>query len=76
MARFFPELKDEVRRYDSAFEQSGRENAMVDVADLIYELSLLDSSSERIRRIRRERSVSEEPLMGDFLDELELLLEE
>lgn len=76
MSRFFPELKDEVRRYESAFEESGRENAMVDVADLIYELSLLDSSSERVRRIRRERSVSEEPLMRDFLDELELLLEE
>ncbi len=76
MSRFFPELKDEVRRYESAFEESGRENAMVDVADLIYELSLLDSSNDRIRRIRRERSVSEEPLMRDFLDELELLLEE
>lgn len=73
---FFPGLLDEIRRYESAFERSGRENAMVDMADLMYELSTLDSADARISEIQQRRSETEQPLMRDFLDELTLLLEE
>jgi chromosome segregation ATPase len=73
--QYFPDLEDEVGRYESAYEESGRENAMVEVADFIYELSLLDSTADRLRRIRRERLTTDEQLMRDFLDELQLLLE-
>lgn len=75
LEQYFPDLKEEVGRYESAYEESGRENAMVEVADLIYELSLLESPADRLRRIRSERIRSDQQLMRDFLDELELLLE-
>lgn len=73
--QYFPDLREEVGRYESVYEESGRENAMVEVADLIYELSLLESTADRLRRIRRERVATDQQLMRDFLDELELLLE-
>lgn len=73
---FFPELLEEVRRYETAYERSGRENAMVEVADLIYELSLLPEAADRLERIRSERAAAEQPIMRDFLDELELLLDQ
>ena len=75
LEQYFPDLKEEVGRYESAYEESGRENAMVEVADLIYELSLLESPEDRLRRIRSERIRSDQQLMRDFLDELEILLE-
>lgn len=75
LEQYFPDLRDEVGRYESAYEESGRENAMVEVADLIYELSLLESTEDRLRRIRSERRVTDQQLMRDFLDELQLLLE-
>ncbi|MFW6329889.1 MAG: hypothetical protein ACOC28_07295, partial [Alkalispirochaetaceae bacterium] len=76
VARFFPDLLDEVRRYEEAYQRSGRENAMVEMADLVYELSLLGDSTERLARIRSERATADQELLRDFLDELELLLAE
>lgn len=73
---FFPGLLQEVRKYESVYQESGRENAMVDVADAIFEVSTEDGNGARLSRVRELRTASDNQLMRDFLSELELLLSE
>lgn len=47
MGELFPDLSGELGRFDQVFVSSGRENALLDVADLITELSLSESGAER-----------------------------
>lgn len=47
MREWFPGMADEVSRFDDAFLASGRENAFLDVADLLSEISFTESAAER-----------------------------
>jgi hypothetical protein len=71
--RLFPEMSGEIERYDQAYIASGRENALLDAADLLVEVSLSDTAAERIRLVRQARSGAA-PAYLDFLEELEGLL--
>lgn len=76
MLGFFPDLLEEIRRFEAIYERSGRENAMIDVADAVFEISSANGNSARLAQVRELRSRNDSPLMRDFLDELELLLEQ
>lgn len=56
MGELFPDLADEVGRFDQVFVTSGRENAFLDVADLITELSVAESAGERERLLTAARA--------------------
>ena len=49
MDRLFPGLAQEVGRFDQAYLSSGRENALIDAADLLSDLSAARSTEERER---------------------------
>lgn len=72
--RLFPDMSDEIERYDQAYIASGRENALLDAADLLVEVSLSGTTDERIRLVRQARSGAA-PAYLDFLNELEGLLD-
>jgi DNA repair exonuclease SbcCD ATPase subunit len=84
MRRHFPDLSAEIERFDNAFLASGRENALLDVADLLTELSLAGSDGERRRLINNARGqlagssaaggAQSEAAASEFLTELEALL--
>lgn len=74
MARYFPALSDEIERFDSAFIASGRENALLDAADLLLDISFADSTSERVSLIRSARSGAS-TAYREFLNELEAVIE-
>lgn len=75
MRRLFPEMSREIERFDAAFVSSGRENALLDAADLIMDVSVADNWTERFALIRQARSGAD-PAYLDFLTELEELLRE
>lgn len=55
VGELFPELAGELGRFDQVFVTSGRENALLDVADLITELSLSESEGERTELLSTAR---------------------
>lgn len=73
MRRFFPGLAQEIDRFDAAFLASGRENALLDTADLLVELSFSDSTDERQAILRAARRGAD-PALTELLTELEELL--
>ncbi|TVR70731.1 MAG: hypothetical protein EA427_05370 [Spirochaetaceae bacterium] len=73
MADYFPRMSDEIELFDSAFIASGRENALLDAADLLLDLSFAESTSERLALIRSARSGAE-PAFQEFLSELESVI--
>ncbi len=71
-----PEFDSRIQRYFDAFEESGRERALMQSADLLFELALLGSTAERRVRVEQElESSSDGSVMSEFLQELALLLD-
>ena len=73
MRRFFPGMASEVERFDAAFLASGRENALLDAADLLTEISFAETATERLSLIRSARRGAD-PALVELLTELEELL--
>lgn len=70
-----PQLQAEVARFERAWGDGGRESALVDMADVVIELSMLDTVDDRIADIRQrmQGEPSDSPQRA-FLSELEILL--
>lgn len=72
-----PEFDSRIQRYFDAFEESGRERALMQSADLLFELALIGSTTERLVRVEQElESSGDGSVMSEFLQELALLLDE
>jgi hypothetical protein len=73
--QLFPGFLDRIHRYDLAFEQGGREEAVSELIDLVYDLSSYETNRERLqflqKEIERQRG---NPIMQEFLKELSNLL--
>ncbi|MCG8479651.1 MAG: hypothetical protein MI724_11180, partial [Spirochaetales bacterium] len=74
----FPGMSEELSRYQEAYIETGRENAFLDVTDILVEIAFTETAGER-RDLLEEarRSLASQPgteAVGEFLDELELLV--
>ncbi len=70
-----PGLDDTIRSYDRAFEVSGRRNALMQAADLVFNLSSLSEAADRDRFLRRELQNADDPQMEELIQELLDLIE-
>ena len=75
VSEIFPRLEDEISAFERVYESSGRQNALVDMADVIVDLSLLDTPQQRITAVRRLQSSATDSALREFLTELETLLQ-
>ena len=74
MSELFPGLSAEFARYERAYVESGRENALLDAADLLIELSEALRPIERVQIVEDALSAAEDPAYREFLEELNFLL--
>ena len=76
VAQSFPGLFDRFTRYQRAFEADGRENAILELIDVVYNLSAYDTAAERQDFIDSElQRAGEGSFLADFLIELSYLVE-
>ncbi|NBB89676.1 MAG: hypothetical protein GVY23_00550 [Spirochaetes bacterium] len=71
-----PGLRDRIKAYDRAFEEVGRETALLDTVDIIYELSAYETTERKLTYLAEQRRNTSDPNMTAFLDELEVLIRE
>jgi len=70
----FPGLRDRVKAYDKAFEQSGRRNAILELSDMMYNLSTFPTAEAKHEYLAQQRQTSGTQAMQDFIDEVDALL--
>jgi hypothetical protein len=76
-ANLFPGLWDRVQRYHSAFEQEGRESAILETIDIVFNVTSQDTVEEKQAFLDAEaQRNSENELLRQFIDELRYLVEE
>ncbi len=67
----FPGLWNRIKRFDGAFEKAGRTGALEDVSDVLYELSVRRTATERRQFLDAELQRRKgDSLMGQLLTEL------
>jgi hypothetical protein len=72
----FPELFERFSRYQRAFEAEGREMAILELIDVVYNLSAYDTSEDRVAFLEREIDGADEgSFLRDFLAELVYVVE-
>lgn len=71
-----PGLRDRIKAYDRAFEEAGRETALLDTVDIVYELSAHETTERKLAYLAERRRNTRDPNMTAFLDELEVLIRE
>ena len=71
----FPDIDDRLEDYFDAFEESGRRRALIQSADLLFELAAIDQRSERIARVEDELSSADDDDRREFLGELARIIE-
>ena len=71
----FPDLDECIRRYDQAFQATGRRAAMLDTIEIVYTLAGYSDEAQRREYLLEERSRMVDPQLGKFLDELVVLVE-
>ena len=77
MTSLLPGLQAEVNRFEERFVESGRENALLEMADLVMELSMINNPQQRINDVqRRIQSAPANSALWSFLMDLQVLLEE
>lgn len=69
-----PGLRDRIKAYDRAFEDVGRETALLDTVDIVYELSTFEETDAKLSYLDERRRATDDPNMVAFLDELEVLI--
>lgn len=69
-----PGLRDRIKAYDRAFEEVGRETALLDTVDIVYELSTYEGTDAKLDYLDEQRAATDDPNMAAFLDELEVLI--
>ncbi len=70
-----PGLLEKIRIYDRAFERAGRRTALMETLEVVSELSLLSTPTERRAYLEKERASLQEEEMLDFIDELFYLID-
>ncbi len=74
----FPGMSEEITRYQDAYVATGRENAFLDVTDILVDIAFAETDGERRDLIEESRrTLASQPgaeAVGEFLDELELLV--
>ena len=66
----FPDLAERIRRYDQAFQATGRRAALLDTMEVVYALSGYHDEAARRSYLQQERSRTSDPQLVEFLDEL------
>ncbi len=66
----FPDLAERIRRYDRAFQATGRRAALLDTMEVVYTLSGYQDDAARRSYLQQERSRTSDPQLVEFLDEL------
>ncbi|TVR30096.1 MAG: hypothetical protein EA404_13690 [Spirochaetaceae bacterium] len=66
----FPDLAERIRRYDRAFQATGRRAALLDTVEVVYTLSGYQDDAARRSYLQQERSRTSDPQLVEFLDEL------
>lgn len=70
----FPDLAERIRRYDQAFQATGRRAAILDTMEIVYTLAGYGDAAARRDYLLRERSRTSDPELSEFLDELFVLV--
>lgn len=70
-----PGLLEKIRIYDRAFERAGRRTALMETLEVVSELSLLSTPTERRAYLEKERASLQEEEMLDFIEELFYLID-
>jgi chromosome segregation ATPase len=75
MDRAFPGLWNRIKRYDRAFQDVGRDVAVQDLADIVYGLTLAESTDARLKQIDKQiqANKSDAPMV-ELLNELKRLV--
>ncbi len=73
--KLFPELDQHIRRYDHAFQATGRRAAISDTIEIVYTLAGYTNESARRDYLLQERSRASDPQLSEFLDELVMLID-
>ncbi len=66
----FPDLAERIRRYDRAFQATGRRAALLDTMEVVYTLSGYQDDAARRSYLQQERSRTSDPQLVEFIDEL------
>jgi hypothetical protein len=76
MDEFFPGLWSRIKKYDRAFQEVGRDVAVQDLADIVYDLTQFGTAEERARRLDAQiaASVTDAPMVK-LLRELRQLVD-
>jgi hypothetical protein len=74
MATLFPDFNDLISRFEPLYVAGGRENALVDAADILIDVGMLNSPDQRRDAVASLLAATTEPAMQEFLAELEELL--
>ena len=71
----FPGLWGRIKKYDKAFEEAGRTDALQRNSEIVYDLAQMESAGERQSYIEEEMGKNRNsPLMLSFLEELKYLI--
>lgn len=70
-----PGLLEKIRIYDRAFERAGRRTALMETLEIVSELSLLSTPTERRAYLEKERASLQEEEMLNFIEELFYLID-
>jgi len=75
MQSAFPGLWNRIKKYDRAFQDVGRDVAIQDLADIVYDLTLFDTPDARLQQLeKRIRASSTDAPMVELLSELKRLV--
>lgn len=74
MATLFPQFNDLISRFEPVYVSGGRQNALIDAADILIDLGMLNTPDQRRNAVSSLLSTETEPAMQEFLMELEELL--
>ncbi len=76
MDEFFPGLWNRIKKYDRAFQDVGRDVAIQDLADIVYDLTLFDTPAARARHLDAQiKASSTDAPMVALLNELKRLVD-
>jgi len=75
MRKSFPGLFDRIKKYDKAFQDAGRDDAILEISDMVYTLNRLKNTEDKKTYIAQASSrQNTSPAVMDFLKQLDGLI--
>ncbi|MFP4442444.1 MAG: hypothetical protein ACLFST_04930 [Spirochaetia bacterium] len=72
--KVMPDIDKDIRTYDQAFEEAGREGAILDTTELVSRLLELETREQKVSYMTEQLEDAESPEMGEFINVLRNLL--